>query len=448
MKKVLLAALLMVVVTGMVSSASAAAITILNPSFEDDVFSGYSGPNPPASWSKISNGMITADATALSPWDGNYVNDTNGLDGEQLVWYTAGGINGYGLAQTLGVTAQDNTIYTLTVGVGDRFFASRYAGMTLELRLADDSVLGTQLFDTPDVAPLFVSTVSTGEVVDVTASFTLGDVDNTQNLRIAVIAGGATSAVNGGTAYGQSLDFDNVRLNAALAPEILYRETFANTLPGDHPTKYAMDPAGWQAHHGPAATLVSGPVGDEPVLLFNGTGAAALEPVNSNCPEGVTPLGRTWHADVVGGEPHLFWTDEHTISDQSDIDMVSWEQQLTGTDVAPSVAVCIDGDWYMSNESGTKILDSDWDLLELDFGAATWSSVSFTPGSELVIGGAASLPAGAVDAFGLIIPEFPDGAYLRYDNYTISGVPEPSALVLLCVASGMLLGSYRRRRMA
>jgi hypothetical protein len=67
----------------------------------------------------------------------------------------------------------------------------------------------------------------------------------------------------------------------------------------------------------------------------------------------------------------------------------------------------------------------------------------------LIVGGAASLPAGAIDAFGLIIPDFPvSGAALRYDNYTISGnpVPEPSTLLLLCGAFGMLLGSYRRRR--
>ena len=195
------------------------ALAITNPSFEIGDALDAVESNPPPGWQPLGGGMFHANAAApnqsLNDFGGAYADDTNGLDGQELAFNTkSAGIAGDGLAQTLGAPASDNTVYRLTVGVGDRNFASRFAGLRLELRLADDTVLASQAFDTDDVAPLFThgGNSAAGQVVDVVANFLFNDIDNNQALRIAIIAGGATHAINGGTQFGQSLDIDHIRL--------------------------------------------------------------------------------------------------------------------------------------------------------------------------------------------------------------------------------------------
>ncbi|MFN3166211.1 MAG: sialate O-acetylesterase [Phycisphaeraceae bacterium] len=235
---------------GMDPLAGDGTLAITNPSFETAQALSAVGSNPPAGWERLGNGLFHANAAtpnqSLNDFGGAYADDTNGLDGEELAFGTStGGIAGDGLAQTLGAKPSDGESYRLTVGVGDRNFYTRFAGVTLELRLADDTPLGSRFFDTNDLLPLFTDGGATarGEVVDVSAQFVLGDVDNTQRLRIAIIAGGATSAPDGGDAFGQSLDIDYVRL--------------ARVLPGDTDDDGDID----DTDLGTAFSQYTGPVG-------------------------------------------------------------------------------------------------------------------------------------------------------------------------------------------
>ncbi|MFC4991422.1 PEP-CTERM sorting domain-containing protein [Rubritalea tangerina] len=191
-------------------SASAATIAITNHSFESAVTNSV-GTTPTGWTAEAAGGLVNLDASDVS-----YTDNTNGLDGAQVAFWTSGSdIAGRGLSQVLsGEKALDNTTYTLTLGLGERNFTTRFSGLTIELRLADDTVLGSAQFGLNDVT--FATAAENGEVVDVSANFNLADVDNTQDLKVVLLAGGGTS---GGSTGRQSIDIDNVRLEYTAIPE-------------------------------------------------------------------------------------------------------------------------------------------------------------------------------------------------------------------------------------
>ena len=84
--------------------------------------------------------------------------------------------------------------------------------------------------------------------------------------------------------------------------------------------------------------------------------------------------------------------------------------------------------------------------------ASAWDSLSFVPGSNLVLGAALSspLPGDSITAFGLYSDQEPGGgnATRRFDSYEVDAlaVPEPSSVMLVFVGFGALLGLWRSRK--
>jgi hypothetical protein len=117
------------------SSASAASITIVNPSFEDPSLDPGGFGQPPTGWDFSGQGGVWNPPPASGYF--NVIPDQN-----QILYLGFGGSDGV-VSQDLGVSLQANTAYTLSFYVGQRndmeispYVVSLLAGTTL---LASDS---------------------------------------------------------------------------------------------------------------------------------------------------------------------------------------------------------------------------------------------------------------------------------------------------------------------
>lgn len=186
------------------SSSILADIQITNSSFESQVTDGVGVL--PAGWTaEPTGGFLTLDADKYG-----YSDNTNGVKGSQVAFNTGGDVKpGTGIHQTIkGEKARDHSTYTMTVGIGSRNFSNRFSGVVLELRLDDGTVLGSQTFSAADVAHLFPGSGGAMEIADAVAKFSVGDVDNTKDIQVAIYV----AAAGNGNGNADSLDIDNVRL--------------------------------------------------------------------------------------------------------------------------------------------------------------------------------------------------------------------------------------------
>lgn len=187
------------------SSAETSNLSIINHSFESEATNGVG--TLPTGWIAVGpKGMLNLNAAAYK-----YADNAHGLDGSQVAFYTeTEDIVGNGISQVLtDQKAIDHSTYTMTIGIGERQFHERFAGVTLELRLADDTLIGTAEFGFGDIT---FNSESTFSVTDVVAQFSVADVDNSQDLKVVILAGGGAE---GGPDGRQSLDIDNLRLTCS-----------------------------------------------------------------------------------------------------------------------------------------------------------------------------------------------------------------------------------------
>src|ERR1019366_3331686 len=107
----------------------------------------------------------------------------------------------------------------------------------------------------------------------------------------------------------------------------------------------------------------------------------------------------------------LFFTNEYTV-DRNNFEVSTFRWGLGNASLSDvqRIALHIAGNWYASAQafSGTGIalgtqFGSGAAVAELDFNSASWLSVTFNPGVALSLGGVASLPAGNIDAFGILV---------------------------------------------
>jgi hypothetical protein len=248
----------------------------------------------------------------------------------------------------------------------------------------------------------------------------------------------STEASGGG--FGTIRDIAILHGNAN--EQVIYRETFPNLLGGTN--SKGLSEEGWQAHGGNAAVQVGGASGTDPVTISYSDGGAARAGVNSNPSTGATIFGYTYHYGATPNEPQLLWTDEYTIGSGVDLIAAEWQQYNTGaktetgddTDVIPGLAVQVGGNWYVTNELGTFVAQTPrnalrwFDVVRMDMDSATWSLLNFVPSLDLSVGGlVGTLPDGAITAFGLYVPSFPEGdVSLRFDNFTWIAAPTPPLL--------------------
>ena len=249
------------------------------------------------------------------------------------------------------------------------------------------------------------------------------------------------------------LAFGFVIVYAGLAPaEVIYRELYTTQTSGDLSTL-----AGWNSRAGTNAASLD-------ALNIIGPSIGGPNPnlsaVNSNPATGT--IGRTLQRALSG--PFITYTSEYAIdlALNSLTELRLWESnsrynESTKTNDTFRLAVEIGGTWRVTDQASAltglsqNTGDGIWSEQSLNLATATWSSLTFTPGSSLSAPGAASpLPGtGTITAFGLYRPSvFVNGSDFRLDSVELSAVPvpEPSSVAMLLFGGVVLRLVGRKRR--
>ena len=187
-----------------VGSANAA-IIIVNHSFESTDITANLSSNPSSTtmpgWTTIAGNEWLADR-GVGGALGTNTDPTPDADGEQFLM-TKGG----GAYQVTSEAMAANTVYTLTVDIGDR---NNQGFPTVDMRIGTGSTFGANLLAATVVSnttPTNAGTTTDGWETWV-YTFTNGAGVPTENLRVELF----------NTGSGQAL-FDNVRLDATSVPE-------------------------------------------------------------------------------------------------------------------------------------------------------------------------------------------------------------------------------------
>ncbi len=247
------------------------------------------------------------------------------------------------------------------------------------------------------------------------------------------------------TMYFDDFHVDSTAVNLATPDmrklHVVYREIFPNpSTAQDLP----LSTAGWNSRWGASATNVP----RQEIAKANGSPTDVF-PVNSNPANDGIAIGYLVAHPGSGsynGDPVLHWTDEYTIDrGYWDVYDVQWRQRNQSAADATQVAVRIDDDWFVSEQSFSNPASDTWAFMRLNFGRASWLELDFEPGSLLALGSPVSLlPSGDITAFGLFINNAVNTH--RIDSFTISAVPEPHSAAILAIAVlGFALGRPRRR---
>jgi len=236
----------------------------------------------------------------------------------------------------------------------------------------------------------------------------------------------------------------------------IYRETFGNDSGSDQGLGYSD----WIGYYGSSATLLpdTGSLRADVTSLdgpSTGSGPINSDLDNNETDNDVTATGFGRLLWPVGGgvSPALVYTEEFVVErDRLQVDSISWDQATNGGTDSFQVALEIGGDWFVSDEvftgpnnSSSGTFDTNAMQMSLDFQAALWRSLAFTPGSTLgAPGSLVALPDGDITAFGLY-GSF--NATMWFDTYTIeaTSIPTPAALPA-GLAMFSLIAMRRRRR--
>ena len=200
---------------------------------------------------------------------------------------------------------------------------------------------------------------------------------------------------------------------------MLYREVFPNNTAGN----ITLASAGWY-NHDTAAGL--------PDTTNNGVSNLTGRPVgeyavNSNPVSAETSAGFASDWDAANAVEFI-WTDEFTVDRAGyQIQNIRWYQGNSQAGTEMRVAVRIGGLWYVTSQVFTNAamtgaqFGTNAEEKILDFNTASWNTFNFTESSVLSIGGAVSLPAGDITAFGLFTANNPNG-FIRFDSFTITAL--------------------------
>ena len=297
-----------IAVAAPVTAAVAAPVEVANPGFEDLYFAGnlpapFGGDvpatafpvgGPPAGWAPFGSvgggnsiGVLNPGVMAEEPQATNYPDGAPKGDNVAILY--ANGFSGgpeFGIEQTLGHTLLPDTIYTLSVGVGNiasgqsvvepyasfGFFDLRgFPGYRIELlagatMIADDPGLLLPDEGTFETSVLTVATAGLGDLVDHPLTIRLVDT-NLQDLDDPAVS-------------GLEVNFDAVTLDASPIP------------PGDYDFDGDVDEDDydvWAAAYGSTTDLDADGSGDDVVNAVDFTvWRENLTPVSAAVPE---PLG-------------------------------------------------------------------------------------------------------------------------------------------------------------
>ena len=243
----------------------------------------------------------------------------------------------------------------------------------------------------------------------------------------------------------------------------IYREVFGNTSGN---TNAPLNMVGWLGNWGPTATDSSSPslnnfgissqLGDPNNLDNINAGGPSLSTANGLVfTSGAGASLNNWIAYTTG------YTVNTTLTPIQDISFYAGSA-ANGALGIPGfrIAVQIDGSWYAStqvlsnNVAVASAANFNTAAQQVVFNwttaASAWDALSFTPGTNLVLGSTLTspLPGDSVTGFGLYSDQEPGGgnATRRFDTYQIDTVPEPSSVVLVLFGVGVLMSLRRSRK--
>lgn len=234
----------------------------------------------------------------------------------------------------------------------------------------------------------------------------------------------------------------------AVSQAASYIESFPNSTGGNLGHNNAA--IGWKAANGSLATDTSTNAG-------NGSGGFLISNVNG---AGGTAGYGAKAGNVNGGTSNpygLAYTDEVATLNisTSDITSISFQSRNTNANDIFRIVIGLDTgsgtQWYATNTTFTSASGTTWGGHNFSFvtTGSEWRALTFTPGSSLALGSTlgSSLPAGTLTSAGLFLSGSSGGDLadvMRYDEFTINYIPEPSAAALGVLAFG--LGALGRRR--
>ena len=241
----------------------------------------------------------------------------------------------------------------------------------------------------------------------------------------------------------------------------IYREVFGNT------TGNALfSTVGWSGAWGSSATDSSNPSPNNFGISSSVGSPNNLDNINAGGPSvslanglaftsGTGASLTNWLAYTTG------YTVDTTLNPIQDISFYAGSATNTGFGIPGfRVAVQIDSNWSASTAvlantvavSSAANFNSLAQKLTFNWTTASsaWNSLSFTPGSTLVLGSTllSNLPGDNVTGFGLYSDQEAGGgnATRRFDTFQIDTVPEPSSVLLALSGVGVLMSLRRSRK--
>lgn len=241
---------------------------------------------------------------------------------------------------------------------------------------------------------------------------------------------------------------------------ILYQQTFGNVGPGNG----QVSAVGWSLYATSSAVDHTGDYGP----LAGSTGAPTnLSNVNSSVVTASQTNGYASYGIATASGICLFLPNatEAGVSGFGSVNLnpasysdlsFSWYQG-DGLNVDQRLAVQIGGNWYATantfvNQINFASFDSNAVQKSFSFDptAALWRDLTFTAGSSLTISGSnriLDLPSGAITNFGILGQSSASGTgNVRFDSFSVVGVPEPGIFSLVSLAAvGLLFGTRKRQ---
>ena len=262
-----------------------------------------------------------------------------------------------------------------------------------------------------------------------------------------------------------------VQATRAQGPNAIYFEEFGNTNAASG-NNFAVSSVGWAGNWGTNATDSSNPSPNN--FGISSSMGSPLGATNINAGAEVNSTNGYIFTSGTGASLNnwIAYQSSYTVNTSAygiqDISFYAGSTALTGFGVPGArVAVEIDGNWYVTTQvfsnDNSVASGSNFHLAPASGGAqqvtfnwttaaSAWDSLSFVPGSTLVLGAALTspLPGDSITAFGLYSDQEPGGgnATRRFDSYEVDAVavPEPSSVMLVFVGFGALLGLRRSRK--